>query len=446
MLINIISMNKQALILVLLCISFLNGYADRIYIMNSPGYNTAEPQLVSAITANGHTVTVNNTLSLPGGFASTCTDPVNGYDWLCFFGDNNFSGLLPQIQSFINTGGKVFYQYEVSCCTNSTSSAATIVSGLTGLPVTPNSNSYIALGATPAWEATNISCCVSFYGNAYMGLDGLPAANQFQATANLNGSTPAVSTCPNFGFHFATTDFTGTAHKGGIVGMGDLNAWYNGGEPFSNGGTGPVNMLLVSYFFPNDTNRCYLFPPGCLQVYNSNSSLIPLELGSDTVLCVGDTIILDATLANATYTWQDNSTNPTFIVTQGGTYSVEVFLNGCSAIDTIIVGQQVCSNPPPPPPPLPAPSYLEMPNVFTPNGDAENNYFCPVKMLGIEHATMVIYNRWGQKLFETEDLVKGWDGKYNGKDCAEGTYYWVILYNPSGGTQSSRKGSLTLLK
>src|SRR5690348_7275319 len=96
----------------------LNCLADRIYIMDSPGYDTAEPQLIAAIAANGHTIVVNNTTlnTLPAGFTSTCVDPVNGFDWLCFFGTDNFAPLLPQIQSFINVGGKVFYQYEVTCC------------------------------------------------------------------------------------------------------------------------------------------------------------------------------------------------------------------------------------------------------------------------------------------------------------------------------------------
>ena len=91
------------------------------------------------------------------------------------------------------------------------SAVATILSGLTGLTITPNSNAYIAVGfPTPAWEATNIACCLTIKGNAYKGLDGLPAGNQFEATANLNGSAPAISTCTNFGCYFTTTDFVGT--------------------------------------------------------------------------------------------------------------------------------------------------------------------------------------------------------------------------------------------
>ena len=308
--------------------------------MNSSGYNTAEPQLINAISNNGHTVVVQSASfgSLPAGFTSTCVDSVNGYDWLCFFGNTNFSGLTNQIQSFINSGGKVFYQYEVGCCNNASSSVASILTTLTGHSISPNSNSFIALTTTAGlagWEATNISCCVTFKGNAYKGLDGVPTANQFQATSNLNSSSPPISTSQNFGFLFTTTDFVGTANKGAIAGLGDINVWYDAGEPFSNGGTTPINTSIVDYYFPSDTTTCYILPPGCIETYNP--STLQYDLGNDTTLCQGDTLTLGTTIPNATYLWQDNSTNPTFNVTQPGTYWVQVTTSNCSVTDTIIV-------------------------------------------------------------------------------------------------------------
>jgi len=332
-------MKRFFLILFLSVVTLFKCYADRIYIVNSPGYNTAEPQLINAITNNGHSVVVDTTLfTLPLGFTSTCIDPVNGYDWLCFFGDYYFSGLLPQIQSFINSGGKVFYQYEVSCCTGASSSIANILSGLTGMPITPNSNNYVAYSGqfVPAgWKAANINCCVDFFGDAYKGLDGLPLINQLQATSNLNASLPSISACLNFGFFFATTDFIGTAHKGAIVGIGDVNIWYNGDEPFWHGGITPINTAIVKYFFPNDTTKCYLLPPKCIETFNTQ--ILNVSLGKDTTLCQGETLPLNVTTSSATYQWQDNSKNPTYVITQPGTYWVKVTNNCGSKTDTIIV-------------------------------------------------------------------------------------------------------------
>jgi gliding motility-associated-like protein len=331
-------MKKQILILFITCFTVISSFADRIYIMNSAGYNTAGNELITAIIANGHTVFVNpGPFNLPAGFTSTCNDPVNGYDWLCFFGDNDFTPLTAQISAFIDAGGKVYYQYEVSCCMQSANAAAQIASSLTGLPITPNANAYIALdgSAQGGWEATNLGCCApAFVGNAYKGMDGLPVANQLVATANLNGSTPLIGTCTNFGFYFTTTDF-GAPNQGAFVGIGDINFWYDGGEPWANGGTDPINPALVDWLFPATGATCYLFPPGCMQNYNNPT--LQVDIGNDTTLCQGDNLLLDATTAGATYIWQDNSTNPTFNVTVAGTYYVQVS-NACgSTTDTVVI-------------------------------------------------------------------------------------------------------------
>ncbi|MDB5282919.1 MAG: hypothetical protein JWO06_1994, partial [Bacteroidota bacterium] len=62
-----------------------------------------------------------------------------------------------------------------------------------------------------------------------------------------------------------------------------------------------------------------------------------LNLGPDTAACAPNTVILDATTAGATYHWQDNSSSPTYTVTQTGYYSVTASLSGCSLIDTVHV-------------------------------------------------------------------------------------------------------------
>ena len=62
-----------------------------------------------------------------------------------------------------------------------------------------------------------------------------------------------------------------------------------------------------------------------------------VNLGNDIVLCEGETTILDATTSNASYLWQDGSTNATLLVTSADTYSVEITVDGCSAIDEIMV-------------------------------------------------------------------------------------------------------------
>jgi gliding motility-associated-like protein len=91
---------------------------------------------------------------------------------------------------------------------------------------------------------------------------------------------------------------------------------------------------------------------------------------------------------------------------------------------------------------LPPDPVLVMPNVFTPNGDAYNPRFAPIRQERIESATLTVCNRWGQTLCRTDDLEKGWDG--NGSPT--GVYYWYVRYRGSNGKRLSQKGTLTLLR
>ena len=241
--------------------------ADRIYILPGIGYDQADLALQNAIASNGHTVVaaLSSSTTLPAGFTSTYIDPINGYDWLCIFGVVNYNGIMTQVKAFIDLGGKVYYQHEVSCCVTSSTGAAAFAASFTGLPITPNANPYIAIaGGLPGWIAAAVDSCVDIIGAAYKGMDGVPLTNQLQATGDLNGASPSYTVCPNFGMFFSGSDFTGTAHKGGFVALGDVNLWYDGAEPPNNGGITPVNMHVVNYFFPNDSSTCFLFPPGTI--------------------------------------------------------------------------------------------------------------------------------------------------------------------------------------
>lgn len=70
-------------------------------------------------------------------------------------------------------------------------------------------------------------------------------------------------------------------------------------------------------------------------------------------------------------------------------------------------------------------SMLEVPNVFTPNGDGANDEF-RVVYRSLKEFHCWVYNRWGHLVYEWSDPAKGWDGTINGKPAAAGAYYYVI--------------------
>ena len=92
-----------------------------------------------------------------------------------------------------------------------------------------------------------------------------------------------------------------------------------------------------------------------------------------------------------------------------------------------------------------------LPNVFTPNGDGENDYFRPFPYDFVESVDMTIYNRWGEIVFQTNDPDINWDGTHqdNNKDLAEGVYYYVCeVYQRSleGEEKVVLTGDVTLLR
>ena len=75
---------------------------------------------------------------------------------------------------------------------------------------------------------------------------------------------------------------------------------------------------------------------------------------------------------------------------------------------------------------------LSIPNIFTPNGDGKNDYFTIVTDYSPENYVIYIKNRWGRKVFETQDINNNWDGMINGEYCSEGVYYYIIQYQNQG--------------
>ncbi len=92
---------------------------------------------------------------------------------------------------------------------------------------------------------------------------------------------------------------------------------------------------------------------------------------------------------------------------------------------------------------------VRIPNAFTPNGDGANDVFMLNGISIIKH--MVIFSRWGQKVFERDNFIAGdrascWDGTYRGQKCESGAYiYFIDMECPSGGV-FSRKGTVVLVR
>lgn len=230
-----------------------------------------------------------------------------------------------------------------------------------------------------------------------------------------------------------------------------------------------------------------------------------VNLGNDTSICEGKPLLLNASLpGNVSYLWQDGSISPDFTVSNEGNYSVAVTKDGCTLSDTISVGlihptldiqehdtiickgeritlhalahpqssfqwntvstessiqtngaktymvtatnicgtlqdsvqvqEKIC------------PCIVFVPNAFTPNSDGKNdvlevNLRCPL----LSGYTFAVFNRYGQKMFQSSVPGQGWDGSNKGNFADAGTYFFYLKYK-DGETEVKKKGDITLIR
>ena len=72
--------------------------------------------------------------------------------------------------------------------------------------------------------------------------------------------------------------------------------------------------------------------------------------------------------------------------------------------------------------------YIAVPNAFTPNGDGLNDYLYPLNAYKAIQLKFAVFDRFGNRLFYTENWTKKWDGKYKSKEVNTGTYVWYLSY------------------
>jgi gliding motility-associated-like protein len=83
---------------------------------------------------------------------------------------------------------------------------------------------------------------------------------------------------------------------------------------------------------------------------------------------------------------------------------------------------------------------------FTPNGDGKNDWLMPLPVGIKELKYFRVFNRWGQIIFDTKNISKGWDGRIMGIDQPPGVYVWVAEGLDYTGKLVSRKGTSTLIR
>ncbi len=197
-----------------------------------------------------------------------------------------------------------------------------------------------------------------------------------------------------------------------------------------------VSPPVTTTYWLAATNACGSDTDSAQVVVNP----LPLaNAGNDTNIFVGDVAFLQAK-GGLEYLWgppEDLSCitcpDPVASPSETTTYYVTVTDQfGCTAIDevTVYIDKEV---------------YLFVPSAFSPNNDGQNDILY-VRGRGIKSVEFVVYDRWGERVFETNDYKIGWDGTYKSEPLNSAVFMYYVKALFKDGSERMLKGNVTLVR
>lgn len=247
--------------------------------------------------------------------------------------------------------------------------------------------------------------------------------------------SPFQQACTNVPFSF----------QGQIVAGGPFTSWswyFPGAVPDTSSLQNPSGItylndglydvqLIVTNQYGSDTVTYYSF----IKI----ESVPTAFAGPDTSMYWGSSYQLSAG-GGITYSWSpylglDSTTTPTPIASPLETTVYTVTIadgSGCYTTRQVLVT-------------ILHDNDFFVPTAFSPNGDNRNDYLF-LRGNNLYGIRFTIFDRWGEKVFETNNQSIGWDGTYKGKDLNPGVFTYIVTINYSDGTTLSKTGSVTLIR
>ncbi|HLV41263.1 MAG TPA: gliding motility-associated C-terminal domain-containing protein [Brumimicrobium sp.] len=189
-------------------------------------------------------------------------------------------------------------------------------------------------------------------------------------------------------------------------------------------------------------NGCIVNDSILISVSDIDASSV-VASASETNVPIGTDIVLSAEPSGYTYSWSPSEgvnnpnaqeTGATVIETTN--YIVSVSDGICTKMSSIgvVAFPYTCEEP-----------FIFVPNAFTPNGDGENDVLY-LRSVIVQDVIFKIFNRWGELVFETTSLHKGWDGTFRGKQLAPDVYDYYLEGHCIDGQEFLIKGNITLIR
>ncbi|MCH8902447.1 MAG: gliding motility-associated C-terminal domain-containing protein [Bacteroidetes bacterium] len=285
---------------------------------------------------------------------------------------------------------------------------------------------------------------------------GIPSANYIWSTSE-STQTIIVSTTGVYwvsvsdGICTVSDTITITVVQNALVDLGNDTSFCEGNSITLDAGntgdtyawsTGDTTQTITLTKTVTGTYSVTVSNGNCIDVDTIIVSMGPLpdvDLGPDRSIC-DDILILDAGNSGSSYLWSTGDTTESITIITSDTYFLQVTdLNGCTGVDTIKV-ELTCF----------CDSSIFIPNAFTPNGDNLNDVLY-VMGPDVELIRFMIYNRWGEKVFETNNVNQGWDGTSSaigasGRKMKPGVFVYYVELECASGEVFIKTGDVTLIR
>jgi gliding motility-associated-like protein len=217
------------------------------------------------------------------------------------------------------------------------------------------------------------------------------------------------------------------------------------GTIWSTGVTGPtITVIQPGRYIAENKNLC-----GSAKdtIVIGQFALPTVNIGRDSTIC--DSVTLS--VGNGNYTsilWNTNDTTPSIVVSTSGVFTVRVANANCTNTDSVRIKKDCFYD-------------VYIPTAFSPNGDGVNDVYVPLSNIkGMVVIDFVIFNRWGEKVFESKDfpptyivannaptdITKGWNGLFKGELAQQDDYVYFFTAKMPDDEVKIYKGTFALLR
>jgi gliding motility-associated-like protein len=476
------------------------GVSPYTYGWTGPNGFTSAVEDINALSTGTHTLTVTDSNNCVMNESITITQPADVVITFSEDSVNCFGGNDGSLTAQVLTGGTAPFQFQWDAAANNqnTATATGLIAGTYMVTVTDGNGCAFTNSSTVteplvplqiAVTGTDISCAGYNDGIASVAVTGGTAgytylwndpqaqttaqatnlsSNTYQVTVtNANGCTETGSVVidePTPIVVVATPDSancwgdaTGSITVEALGGTGVGYAYsLDGGETFQNSPNflnlpaGVYDEIIVQDLGSNSICLSQLYTTTVYEQPYFTFEIIP----GDTTLQLEESLTLELSVTSPNYVNNDiaqvswfpttglncnDCIDPTVLTYEHYTeYTATVYYYGggdelCSATANTII--QVENS-----------LLLFIPNAFTPGSYDDVNKTFEVFGEGIEFVTMEVYNRWGEKVFESSNQRVSWDGTYKGEMQGPGVYSYYVNVEYLDGKFIDRKGSVSILR